>query len=213
MANKKYVVQVPTNVVRNEDIFLNNGEFLLYARLCFLYFRNYKDEEIRLDHRKFMCNLNISDTRTLKKRLNKLYECELIRNKIDKFPKQTETVIMINSDRINGCKHFTQLNTKVFTYQEKINEHAFRLLFYYKSHINMDDKERDRSFCFVGVRTLKQRLKMSSDTIKEANDMLKKNKLIKIEKHKLKTDYEYDEMDELIFDRYNHHYKLNDELF
>jgi hypothetical protein len=201
-------VQVPTNIVRNEDIFLSNDGFLLYVRLCFLYFRNYQQEEMKVDHKKLMMNLGIYDTRTLKKRLNELYKCNLIHNQISSLPRKGEIVILFNSGKLKEG-HFTMVNCKVFDYLEQINEHAFRLLFYYKSHIN---KKENKHFCYVGIETLKVRLKMGSDTIQQANEQLVKNKLITIHKHKLEHTQQYNEKDELIFDKYNNHYTVNEKL-
>jgi hypothetical protein len=61
--------------------------------------------------------------------------------------------------------------------------------------------------------TLKNRLKMGGHTIKVANDELIKNKLLKIERHKLENTNSYNEDDELIFDRYNNHYIVSEKLF
>lgn len=205
-------VRVPTNIVRNTDLQLGNGEFQLYVRLCHLHFKNYGNELITVDHKKLMKNIMISDTRTLKKRLNNLHTSKLIKNKIDKLPRNGQIVVEFNSDMLNSS-HFTQMSLKVFDYINKIDEHAFRLLFYYKSHINKDDKEKDRSFCFVGYDTLAKNLKMSKKTIANANEILKEEKLIKVEKYKLGTDYQYNEDDELVYDRYNNHYRVNNELF
>ena len=68
-------------------------------------------------------------------------------------------------------------------------------------------------YCHVGFETLKVKLKMGSTTIQEANKQLTENKLIKIEKHKLENTGAYNEKDELIFDRYNNHYIVNEKLF
>lgn len=209
MEGNKLHVKVPINVIRNEDIYIDNGSFLLYVRLCFLYFKNYQNEEIKIDHRKLMRNCYISDTRTLKKRLDVLHGVGLIENKIDKLPKKDEIIILFNG-KVLKDNYFTMMNAKIFNYLEELNEHSLRLLFYYKSHIN---KEQGKDYCFVGIETLKVKLKMGSDTIKEANDQLSKLKLMKIVKHELKHNHEYDEEDELIFNRYNNHYILNNELF
>lgn len=203
-------VQVPTNIVRNEDILLTNDEFQLYARLCYLYFKNYKNEEIKVDHKKLMGKLLIGDSRTLKTRLNGLFKHNLIHNKIDNLPRKGEVVILFNEKRLKESKHFTMMNVDIFKYIGEINSHAFRLVFYYKSHIN---KKENKSYCFVGVETLKNRLKMGGHTIKLANDELVKSKLIKVERHKLTNTGDYNEDDELIFDRYNNHYIVNEQLF
>ncbi|MFD2681194.1 hypothetical protein [Bacillus seohaeanensis] len=210
-------MKVPTNIVRNEDVFLSNDEFVMYARLCFQYFRNFQEKEIQLDHKKLMQFLKISDTRTFKNRLKKLYKLELIENEINKLPTRGELTITFNDKVYGDDKMFTKLSAEIFTYfkNEQIDEYAFRQVFYYKSHINKDDKDinRDRSFCFVGYDTLVDRLKVSKTKIKEANEKLSKLKLIKIKKHKLETNDEYDENDELVFTRYNNHYYVHNSLF
>jgi hypothetical protein len=202
-------VQVPTYIVRNEEIHISNDAFLLYVRLCYLYFRNYQQEEMKVDHKKLMCNLGIYDTRTFKKRLTELSKVGLIHNEIISLPRKGEITILFNGEVLkNG--HFTMMDCKLFDYLEQINEHAFRLLFYYKSHIN---KKENKHYCFVGIETLKVKLKMGSDTINKANELLVKCKLLKIHKHKIETTYTYDEKDELIFDKYNNHYIVDEKLF
>lgn len=212
---KKLHVKVPSGIVRNEEKYLSNDEFLLYARLCFLYFRNYNIKEIKLDHKKLMNFLDISDTRTFKSRLKKLYNLGLIENEITKLPTKGTLTIVFNEKVYEEDQHFTMLNANIFNHWRKgeIDEYAFRQVFYYKSHINKDDKERDRSFCFVGYDTLVKRLKISKTKVNEANDQLNKAKLVKIVPHKLETNHEYDENDELIFDRFNNHYYVANSLF
>lgn len=213
----KLHVQVPTNVIRNEGMYISNGDFLLYTRLCYLYFRNYNNEEIKIDHKKLMRNIGVSDTRTLKKRLLSLYKNKLINNEIKTFPKRGEIVILFNGNVQKESKHFTMMNLKIFDFLEKIDEHSFRLVFYYKSHINKGVKKKENEkvidYCFVGIETLKNNLKMGSDTIKNSNELLVKHKLIKIIKHRLAHNDEYDEDNELIYDRYHNHYIVREELF
>lgn len=202
---KKIYVQVPTSVVRNEGVFIDNGSFMLYVRLCYLYFRNYKNEEISFLHKVMMQKLFIKDSRTFKKRLNVLFENNLIKNKIEQLPRTKPVTVILNKEILTE-KTFTQVNVNIFNYLDQIDEHAFRLLFYYKSHINLDVLDRD--FCFVSFRTLQEQLKMGSTTISRANKQLQEKNLIKIERHELETDYSED--DELMFNRWNNHYKLKE---
>ncbi|MEK4884896.1 helix-turn-helix domain-containing protein [Bacillus sp. FSL W8-0223] len=212
---KKLYIKVPTSIVRNENYFLSNQEFIMYARLCFLYFRNYKKKEIEIDHKRFMRFLKISDTRTFKNRLKKLYEVGLVENEINKLPTKGSLKIIFNDDIYYKDKHFTMLSSELFSYfiKEQIDEYAFRQVFYYKSHINMNDEERDRSFCFVSYDTLSKRLKISKSKVIEANRQLEKANLIKIDVHELETNYEYNELDELIFNKFNNHYYVANALF
>ena len=75
------------------------------------------------------------------------------------------------------------------------------------------DKDRDRSFCFVGYDTLTARLKISKTKVKEANEQLEKAKLIKIVAHQLENTNGYNDNDELVFDRWNNHYYVANSLF
>lgn len=207
-------VQVPSDIVRNENFYMNNGDMLLYTRLVFLYFRMFQNEEIKVDHRKLMYNTLINDTRTLKKRLLNLSKHKLIHNdEIVNLPRRGEITIQFNGAVVKDATHFTQMNANIFNILDKLDDNSFRLLFYYKSHINMDDKDKDKSFCYVGYDVLEDRLKMSSKTIKIANESLRKNKLIKIVKHKLESTDNYGVDNELIYDRYNNHYYVHASLF
>lgn len=210
---KKLYVHIPTKIVRNDDIYLSNDEFAMYARLCFLYFLNYKEKEMEFDHKKLMTFLHISDTRTFKKRLNSLYELGLIENKIEKLPTKGTMFITFN-DKVGEDGHFTKMSSEVFSYykNEQIDEYALRQIFYYKSHINVNDRERNRKYCFVGYETLVERLKISKSKVEDANKQLKKTKLIRVEKHKLAHNTTYNENDELIFERYNNHYYVKESL-
>lgn len=212
---KKLFVKIPTGIVRNEEKYLSNDEFVMYARLCFLYFRNYNNKEIELDHKKLMRFLNISDTRTFKSRLKKLYKLGLIENEIAKLPTKGNLTIIFNEKVYEEDEHFTMMNADIFNHwqHDQIDEYAFRQVFYYKSHINKDDKERDRSYCFVGYETLVKRLKISKTKVNEANEQLKKAKLLKVVAHKLENTDTYDENDELVFTKYNNHYYVHNSLF
>ncbi|WGG47663.1 hypothetical protein [Rossellomorea sp. DA94] len=221
----KLFVKVPTSIVRNEDIYISNDEFILYARLCFLHFRNYGREEMQVDHKKLMSFCLINDTRTFKKRLKALYEAKLILNEVNKLPTKGALPIEMNTDYFKEGVMFTKLAAEIFSYfnngqtdtqsDSRIDEYAFRQIFYYKSHINtkMKDKKVDRSFCFVGYETLVERLRVSRTKIKEANEQLKKLKLVKVVKYQLGHDDQFNENDELVFDRYNNHYYVANSLF
>ena len=152
----------------------------------------------------------MTDVRTLKKYLNNLYRNKLIHNEIKTFPKRGNLTIQFNGEIYNSGEHFTLISAKLFNYFEngQINEYAFRQAIYYKSHIN--PKEVNRNFCFVSYSKLSDTLKISKTKIKEANDQLRKSKLIKVVSHKLEPTYEYDEKDEMTYDRYNNHYYVAD---
>ena len=204
-------LKVPNKMIRNKDINISSDEFLLYSRICYLYFRSYKQKEFTVNLLKMKDLLRFADNRTLKSRLNKLYKYGLIENHITELPRNHQLTIVFNDDLYNSQNGFTLINSNVFeaVKESKINSHAFRLLLYYKSHINL---QTDNKFCFVGYQTITAHLKLNSVKIKEANEQLKKAGMIKIVKHKLEPTYEYDHDDELVYNRYNNHYYVADRL-
>ncbi|TCN25504.1 hypothetical protein [Mesobacillus foraminis] len=212
-SKKKLHVQVPTYIVRNDGIFLSNSEFVIYVRLCFLHFRNAKEDKavLEIDHRELMRLCQISDTRTLRKRLKQLHKLDLIKNEIEKLPTKGRLKIIFNPDKLES-DHFTMMSTSIFTYlaNGQIDEYAFRQVFYYKSHINTKE---DKKFCFVGYDTLVERLKISKTNIKAANDKLKKAKLVKITVHKLEWSGGYTDANELYYEKFNNHYTVDNSLF
>ena len=135
---KKIFIKVASGIVRNENLYLSNDEFVLYARLCFLYFRNYQNKKIELDHKKLKIFLKISDTRTFKNRLKKLYKLGLIETEVSKLPTKGNLTIVFNEKVYEEDEHFTMMNADIFNHwaYDQIDEYSFRQLFYYKSHIN-----------------------------------------------------------------------------
>ncbi len=209
---KKLYVHVPT--VRNEDICLNNDEFVMYTRLCFLQFRNPKEKGnvLEMDHRKLMNFLKITDTRTFKKRINHLHSLDLIKNKTENVPTKGKINIVFN-DSIAEGRTFTKLSASIFTYfnNDQIDTYAFRQIFYYKSRINKNLDGNGHDYCFSGFESMTKRFRISKSKVEEANKQLKKAKLLKIVKHKLEPTHEYID-DVLQYDRYNNHYFVADIL-
>ncbi|WP_019242193.1 MULTISPECIES: hypothetical protein [Bacillus] len=211
-----FFIKVPTNVVRNDGYELKNGAFVLYVNLVWNYFINKSTNksELILDHKSIMLNCKISDTRTFKRRLNELYNADLIKNEITRVPPRGTIVIHFNEEKyLKECeKNFTKVGRSILTYYKngQIDDYSLRQIFYYMSHIN---RKTGNDYCFVSFETLSDRLMVSKDKISEANEMLEKAKLIKIKKHKLAPTSEYDEFDALVYDRYQNHYYVDKSMF
>lgn len=210
-SKEKLYLKVPTSIVRNDDFHITSDEFILYSLLCYFYFRKYREKEIVLNLRYVKEFFGIKDNRVLKNRLNKLNDYKLIENRICTLPRKNELTIVLNNNLYNSHDVFTLISTELFDLfkEGKINTHAFRLLMYYKSHINLHN---NNCYCFVGYETLVTKLKASKSTIFEANSQLKKERLIKVSKHKLEPAYEYNDLDKLIYTRYNNHYYVTNRL-
>lgn len=203
-------MQVPNEIVRNEWFKLDAYAFAVYTRLKFMLFRNYGNNEIEFDHRKLMHKLHISDTRTLKKSFKQLHKEQIILEYIDKLPTKGALKVTFNP-KVEESKGFTQFYTDIYNYIEDIGVIGLRLLFYYESRISRSGSEIS-PYCFAELRTIARELGIDKDTVKRYNDILKSKKLIKIDKHKLECTYDYDENDEIVFQKYNNHYYINENL-
>lgn len=200
--SKKPTLHITNEIIQNNGYSLNSFEFYAYARLMYLYFRNYKNKRLQVNHKKYMLNIGITDTRTLKKLFATLFENKLIENEIMVLPKRNPVEIIINEDVIK-VKSFTILPASILNWSDRINHTEFRLLFYYKSYIN-----NDSDFCFAGYETICKDLRIGRETLTNCNEHLKKLKLLTVKKHKLESTNEYNRDDELVYNKYNNHYKI-----
>lgn len=204
---KKLVIQIPDEVIRNKDLKIDSKTFAIYTYLKFLHFRNYKNNEIEINHNQFKHKLYISDNRTLKKCFLKLHKEQIIMELINKFPTKGALTLTFDPEAINS-KTFTQLPATVLNKIEHIGTIGLRLLFYYESFINRKD-DPSKQFAFPAIETISKHLGINKETIMNYNKLLKKHKLIKIKKHKLEWNGEYDNLDQPLFTKYNNHYYIN----
>ncbi|MNK97755.1 hypothetical protein D3C87_1181020 [compost metagenome] len=158
---------------------------------------------LELDPNEFKRALDINDNRTLKKSLSSLFKNSYLRSEC-KIVRGKPLTIEINEERFKLNDNFTQLPTKLLSMIKEIGCVGVRLLYYYESYI-IRSKVRNQ-FCYAAIDSIYTDTGISQKTILKYNELLRKAKLLKIEKHELKTDYEYTEADELIFTRYNNHY-------
>lgn len=198
--NEKIKLLIPSHLIRNADI-LGVHEFGLYSILCLLYLSSDKKNSLIIDTTELRKFLNITDNRTLKNRISKLYENGLINNKIIEFPRNCQMEIVFN-DEVYKCEnHLTSISSDIFHWYKdgKINMHSLRLLLFYRSYIG----EENRQFCGVDYSVINSKLKFSYTTINSSNEELKNNNLIQIV-YRNDDDYEYAE--ELVVERKNHYY-------
>ncbi|MFO1442833.1 hypothetical protein KDN24_06345 [Bacillus sp. Bva_UNVM-123] len=206
---KKLIIQIPDEIIRNEYFKMDSNTFAVYAYLKFLHFRNYNNSEMKIDHNKFKHKLLISDNRTFKKCLSNLHKNQIILECVTKFP--TKGSLSFTFDPIPfEVKTFTQLPATVLNRMEHIGTIGLRLLFYYESFINRKDDVMSQ-FAFPSIETTSKTLGLSKDTIIDYNELLKRNKLIKIRRQKLECNGEYDNLDNPLFTKYNNHYYVKTE--
>lgn len=200
---KKLFAQIPDEIIKNELFKIDAYTFSVYALLKHLHFRNFNNNEMQIDHNKLKHKLYISDNRTLKKALTELHKQQIILEYINKLP--TKGALKLTFDPVPfKSKKFTQLPVTVFNKIEHIGVIGLRLLFYYESFINRKDKP-EKQFAFPAIETTAETLKINKETVIKYNEILRKNKLLKIQKHQLMWDGEYDN-DDLLYVKYNNHY-------
>jgi hypothetical protein len=201
---KQLIIQVPDEIIRNTNFKLDSHTFATYTYLKFLHFRNYFGDVLELDHNAFKGKLCMADNRTLKKCLLNLHKQGIVLEYIDKLPKQKALTLTFDPVPFES-KTFTQLPANILYKIEHIGVIGLRLLFYYESYINRADV-LEKQFAFPAIETIAKDLNINKETVIEYNSKLKKNKLIKIIKHKLEWSGDYDNLDAAIYTKYNNHY-------
>jgi hypothetical protein len=203
---KNIKIQIPDEVIRNNIFVLDSNSFAIYVYLKYKYFRNHNNAEIELDIQELKDTLHITDNRTLKKCLIKLYDNNIIIERIEKLPtRQIMTISFIPDLFITET--FTQLPATILNKINVIGTTGMRLLFYYESFVNRNDR-LDRQFAFPSLLTTGKALNINKDTVIEYNKILHDNDLVSIIKFELKHDGEYNEENKPQFIKYNNHYRV-----
>lgn len=203
---KKLIIQVPDEIIRNTYFKLDSHTFATYTYLKFLHFRNYNEDVIEIDHTAFKGKLCMADNRTLKKCLINLHKHKIVQEYVNSLPKKAALTITFDPIPFES-KTFTQLPATILNKIENIGVIGLRLLFYYESFINRADS-LEKQFSFPAIETTAKELGLNKETVIEYNNKLKKNKLIKVTKHKLEWSGDYDNLDGALYTKYNNHYHV-----
>ncbi|MDP9675196.1 putative transcriptional regulator [Paenibacillus jamilae] len=209
----KQSIHLPTSTVRDPNI--NANDFCLILYLKYLTWRSGNRYEFDVSLSELKQFLNIQDNKTLKSSFNNIFREEYIIREIKKILPNSPIRFFLNQKKFDTD---SKLDEKFFTYlpinilygmkDRKLDRKEVRILYYIKSYINYSDPKKE--YCFTGIeKTMVKELNMGKNTIPKYTDMLVKKNLIRIEKNKLETSYQYDEEGNLIFTRYNNHYYLD----
>jgi hypothetical protein len=126
---------------------------------------------------------------------------------IDKLPSKGTITITFKPMPIEDLI-FKQVQATILNRIDKIGTTGMRLLFYYESYINRQDPITEQ-FAYPSIETASKILKIDEDTITKYNEILVKEKLLKITKHKLEYTDELNALDEPIrFIKYHNHYHV-----
>ncbi|WP_394175599.1 hypothetical protein [Guptibacillus hwajinpoensis] len=194
------VIQLHNEIVRNDGYSLNAKDFVTVGFLKKYYYLNGFNEVIPLDHRKLMANIAVNDTRTFKKILHSLYVNNILKEKVERLPTKGNIELVINPDVFEQREKFTQLRTDLFNFVADVGHIGVHLLYYYESFIN-----KSNGFAFPGFEKICNDLKITDKTLDKFNKRLVKQKLLKIEKHKLEWQG-YNDNNAMIYDKYQNHY-------
>lgn len=166
----------------------------------------YDSNEFEVSNNKLKTYIGIADNKTIKKSYANLYDqgyflepVELLRGKPVKFS--------INKDKLSSKEEYTQLPIYTIEHLDTIKHVGFRLLYYYSSYINYN--HTSKLYAYPSIETIKKHLNINKNTVHDYNEILKKAKLISIEKHKLGHNNTYDHNDRLEHIKYNNHYILH----
>lgn len=212
MTETKQSIHILTKVVRDGNLTCNDFAVILYLKhLIWQTGNRYSFQVSAPDMRH---DLRITDNRTLKASLSNLHIHNYIQNEIKQMQPNKPIQLDLNQKKFDTenrkeGEYFTKLPINILYALKdgKLNSKEVRLLYYIKSYINSDDMRKQ--FCYTSIeKTMVKETNISKNTIPKYTEMLKKKKLISIDKHKLGTSYQYNEKGELIFTKYNNHYFL-----
>lgn len=210
----KQQIQIFTDAVRDPNLTENDFALLLYLRLTTWHCGDrYTFEAANHDIKQYT---RIADNKTLKKSFVNLYVHNYLLEPIEELKQNKPNRFVLNREKFdtqnrNEDQNYTQLPAKILYALKdgKLNRKEVRLLYYFKSYINITDTRKQ--FCYKAIENMVKEINMSENTIIKHYKMLEKKKLIKIEKHKL--DYGYERDGTLIWSKYNNHYFIRYENF
>lgn len=191
--NYRTVIQIPNSVIKNRDITVN--AFGLYVYLKRESFKK-RDSKLQLDHKRVRHELGMKDNRPLIAAFQNLHSQGLIGEEILKMPIHSPLNITLLEIALEP---FTQLPIELLDKVNTIKPYGLRLLYYYESFINR--KQILRLFAFPCFETIKNDIGISHNAIIKYNNVLVKNKMLKIDKHKT-------EQGDYGFEKWNNHYSV-----
>lgn len=208
---KMFQVQIANQIIRNKNI--NDKEFVLYAKLVQLYQKSNSKDTFNINFRLLKDHLHINDNRTFKKLWDNLFTQKLILNNINRLSNKSNSLeVKLNIDYIPSKENrlkFTQLPYLIldkFTIQY-IGHTGVRIMYYLESYIDRRKKFDYELVAYPSEETIALHTGNSRATISKYIKKLRKERLIKIEEHKLQPEG-YDENDKLLYVKYNNKYFL-----
>lgn len=208
--NEPWKLQIPTSIVRSPE--LNENEFTTVCILKYAYDLNLRNQAqfsientstIEIPHTQLKNYLGLSDNRTLKDYLKRLFELGLIFNLIDKFPKNKPLKIQLNVELLNQ-KPFTQLPINILKLLNKIHTTGMRLLYYYESYTNRDEDKP----AYPSQEKIKEEIGISENTCCKYNQLMSELDILKYVTYPVVNTYQFNVNDKPICKRPNNTYEV-----
>uniref|UniRef100_UPI00313DA60B hypothetical protein n=1 Tax=Bacillus sp. OTU530 TaxID=3043862 RepID=UPI00313DA60B len=169
-----------------------------------------------ISYKKLMNYIDITDQRTFRDCLDRLYKNELITNEITRLPRNGKLTISLSSTVIpdlNEKQLFTQLEYGVISMSviEKVGHTGVRILYYLKSWMNYKVKGKDH--CYASVERMSKDIGASEKTFIKYIGILEAAKFIKVVRHNIHSEHQADKNgnENLLLDRWNNHYHIKHE--
>jgi hypothetical protein len=167
-----------------------------------------KSDIIEIGLQPLKIRMDVSSDITMKTAFKNLQEQQYILNNV-KVINKTLMSIHLNIKKLERGNWFTQLPKSLLTKMDKIGHRGIRLLYYYESYINRNDRNKPSSqFTFVGFEKITEHTGIGKDAIDKYNQILVKEKFLHIEKHKSDYTGQYTDDDKQVWTKYNNHYDV-----
>jgi hypothetical protein len=190
---------VPNPIVRDPKL-----KPLEFCMLLWFHYNTYlqKSDTIEIGLQPLKMRMNVSSDLTIKAAFNNLQNEQYILNDV-KVINKTLMSIQLNTNKLERGRFFTQLPKNLFKKLDKVGHRGIRLLYYYESYINRS--LTSNQFAYVGFKKIAEDTGIKKDAIDKYNEILVKEKLLSIEKHKAGYNGQYDDDDRQIWTKYNNH--------
>lgn len=160
---------------------------------------------LEVDINKLRSILNVEDNRTIKTAFKNLVAQGYILNNVE-IVKRKPSTVAINKKKIEKGNQYTQLPTALIGKVDSIGHRGIRLLYYYESYVNRSSGLKQ--FAYPGFKRICIETSVNQDTLDKYNDILIKEKLLKVQKHDPEHVYENEEDEIGRIHKHNNHYEV-----
>jgi hypothetical protein len=213
-----FKVQIDYRIIKNKDI--DDKAFVLYCKLVQLYYKKGRAAGLEVNHQKLMKLVGENSNKKFKQSIKTLFDHKLLKKEITTLPKNSMFKIELNpyfdkqkrkEEKKKTLKYqFAQLPVELLDVRvlERIGHTGVRLLYYYTCYTNQKLK-----YAFPSYETIAEELGLSKTTIAKYNKILKKAKMLYIDKNEIEYIGYSEQNDDGVFEpqftKYHNHYVVD----